>query len=111
MAGRNRTETARSSDRAVAFRYALARWTALIRYAQDDRLEIDYNAVERSLRGIDVGRKSWLFAGSDQGGHRADRIYSLVETARQRSRPEAWLADAVSRIAVFPPRRLAELLP
>ncbi|WP_436428187.1 IS66 family transposase, partial [Enterococcus faecium] len=72
----------RRSDLAVAIRYALARWQALTRYADDGRLEIDNNAAERSLRGIAVGRKNWLFAGSDQGGHRAAGIYSLVETAR-----------------------------
>ncbi|WP_156487372.1 transposase domain-containing protein, partial [Sphingomonas melonis] len=85
---------------------------ALTRYADDGRLEIDNNAAERSLRGIAVGRKNWLFAGSDQGGHRAASIYSLVETARLNGvDPEAWLADTIRRIADHPARRVAELLP
>jgi transposase len=102
----------RRSDLAVAIRYALTRWTALTRYVDDGRLEIDNNAAERSLRGIALGRKNWLFAGSDQGGHRAASIYSLVETARLNGiDPEAWLADTISRIADHPARRVAELLP
>ena len=102
----------RRSDLAVAIRYALTRWTALTRYADDGRLEIDNNAAERSLRGIAVGRKNWLFAGSDKGGHRAACIYSLVQTARLNDvDPQAWLADTISRIADHPARRIAELLP
>ena len=102
----------RRSDLAVAIRYALTRWQALTRYADDGRLEIDNNAAERSLRGVALGRKNWLFAGSDQGGHRAAGIYSLVETARLNGvDPEAWLADTISRIADYPARRVAELLP
>lgn len=102
----------RRSDLAVAIRYALTRWTALTRYADDGRLEIDNNAAERSLRGIAVGRRNWLFAGSDEGGHRAASIYSLVETAKaQRCRPRS-LADRHHQ----PHRRpsgpnVAELLP
>ena len=76
------------------------------------RTEASLEAAERSLRGIAVGRKNWLFAGSDQGGHRAASIYSLVETARLNGvDPEAWLADTISRIADHPARRVAELLP
>ena len=102
----------RRSDLAVAIRYTLTRWTALTRYADDGRLEIDNNAAERSLRGIAVGRKNWLFAGSDQGGHRAAGIYSLVETARLNDvDPEAWLTDTISRIADHPARQINELLP
>ena len=102
----------RRSDLAVAVRYALTRWAALTRYAGNGRLEIDNNTAERSLRGIAVGRKNWLFAGSDQGGHRAASIYSLVETAKLNGvDPEAWLTDAISRIADHPARRVADLLP
>ncbi|WCP70474.1 transposase [Sphingomonas hankookensis] len=112
--GRDATgpKLSRRSDLAVAIRYALTRWQVLTRYADDGRLEIDNNAAERSLRGITLGRKNWLFAGSDQGGHRAANIYSLVETARLNGvDPEAWLADTVSRIADHPARRVTELLP
>ncbi len=102
----------RRSDLAVAIRYALTRWTALTRYVDDGRLEIDNNAAERALRGIAVGRKNWLFAGSDQGGHRAATIYSLVETAKlNKVDPEAWLRDTIARIADHPQRRIDELLP
>lgn len=86
--------------------FALTRWTALTRYVDDGRLEIDNNAAERSLRSIAVGRKNWLFAGSDQGGRRAASIYSLVETARLSGvDPEAWLTNTISRIADHPARR------
>lgn len=102
----------RRSDLAIGIRYALARWTALTRYVDDGRLEIDNNAAERSLRGVALGRKNWLFAGSDQGGHRAANIYSLVETAKLNGvDPQAWLADTIARIADHPARRVAELLP
>ncbi len=75
-------QLSRRFDLAVAIRYPRTRWTALTRYADDGRLEIDNNAAKRLLRGIAVGRKNWLFAGSDQGGYRAASIYSPVETAR-----------------------------
>ena len=105
----------RRSDLAVAIRYALTRWTALTRYADDGRLEIDNNAAERSLRGIAVGRKNWLFAGSDQGGHRAASIYSLVETARlngvdpELNRPALKQAGFLTRDARVPERKKAGL--
>lgn len=103
---------ARRSDLAVAIRYALTRWSALSRYVEDGRLEIDNNAAERSLRGIAVGRKNWLFAGSDQGGHRAATIYSLIETAKLNGvDPEAWLTDTIARIADHPARSIDQLLP
>lgn len=103
---------ARRSDLAIAIRYALTRWSALSRYVEDGRLEVDNNAAERSLRGIAVGRKNWLFAGSDQGGHRAATIYSLIETAKLNGvDPEAWLTDTIARIADYPARQIEDLLP
>lgn len=102
----------RRSDLAGAIRYALTRWSALTRYIDDGKLEIDNNAAERALRGIAVGRKNWLFAGSDQGGHRAATIYSLVETAKlNKLDPEAWLRDTIARIADHPQRQIDKLLP
>ena len=102
----------RRSDLAVAIRYALARWSALVRYIGDGHLEIDNNAAERALRGVAIGRKNWLFAGSDQGGHRAAAIFSLIETAKiNHVDPQAWLADTIARIADHPARRIDELLP
>jgi transposase len=100
------------SDLAVAFRYMLNRWQALTRCFDDGRLEIDNNAAERALRGIAVGRKNWLFAGSDRGGQRAAALYSLIETAKLNSHdPRAYLADVLMRIADHPMKRIAELLP
>lgn len=100
------------SDLAAAMRYALNRWDALTRYAHDGRVEIDNNAAERSIRGIALGRKNYLFAGSDAGGERAAAIYSLIETAKLNGLdPEAYLRDVLTRIADHKVNRVAELLP
>lgn len=97
---------------AEAIRYALRLWPALIRYAGDGRIEIDNNAAERSLRAIAVGRKNYLFAGSDAGGERAAAIYSLIGSARLNGiDPEAYLRFVIERIADHPVNRVAELLP
>jgi transposase len=102
----------KGSDLAVAIRYALTRFTALSRYLDDGTLEIDNNIAERAIRGLAVGRKNWLFAGSDTGGQRAAAIYSLIETAKLNDiNPEAWLADILPRIDDHPNKRLHELLP
>ena len=70
------------------------------------------NAVGRSLRGIALGRKSWLFAGSDRGGERAAAMYSLIATTKLNDvDPRAWLVDVIGRIADHPAKRLDELLP
>ena len=97
---------------AGAIRYARSRWAALVRYTGDGRLEIDNNAAERAIRGVALGRKNWLFAGSDAGGERAARIYSLIETCKLNAiDPQAYLADILARIADHPVNRVCELLP
>lgn len=100
------------SELAAAMRYGLNRWNSLIHYANDGHIEIDNNAAERSIRGIALGRKNYLFAGSDAGGERAAAIYSLIETAKLNGLdPEAYLRDVLTRIADHKINRVAELLP
>ena len=102
----------KGGDLAVAIRYTLTRFVALSRYLDDGTLEIDNNIAERAIRGLAIGRKNWLFAGSDTGGQRAAAIYSLIETAKLNAiNPEAWLADILPRIDDHPNKRLHELLP
>ena len=72
----------RKSVTAEAIGYAMNHWAALTRFLDDGRIEIDNNAAERSLRGIALGRKNYLFLGSDAGGERAATLYSLLETAK-----------------------------
>jgi transposase len=100
------------SDLAAAVRYARSRWAALTRYLADGRLEISNNAAERAIRPLALGRKNWLFAGSDTGGDRAAAMYTLIETAKLNGLdPEAYLRDVLGRIADHPINRIAELLP
>lgn len=100
------------SELATAIRYALARWAPLTRYRDDGRLEIDNNAAERAIRAIALGRKNWLFAGSDAGGHRAAAMYTLIETAKLNGLdPEAYLRDILARLPTHPARQIDELLP
>jgi transposase len=102
----------RKSELAAAFRYMRGRWAALVRCFDDGRLALDNNPAERALRGVAIGRKNWLFAGSDAGGRRAAAMYSLIESAKINGiNPQHYLADVLIRIADHPARRIAELLP
>ena len=97
---------------AKAIGYALTRWTALTRYLSDGRIEMDNNAAERAIRGIALGRKNWLFAGSNAGGERAAAVYSLIETAKLNGiNPQTYLTEVIRRIAHHPVNRVDELLP
>ena len=106
------TKLSQKSDTTAAVKYALGRWEALTRYAEDGSLEIDNNAAERALRAVALGRKNYLFAGSDAGGERAATLYSLIGTAKLNNLdPESYLRDVLSRIADHPINRIEELLP
>ena len=98
---------------AKALQYSLSRWDALTRYIGDGRLAIDNNAAERSIRGIALTRKNYLFLGSDEGGRRAAIFYTVIESARLNELDlEANMADVIDRLAKgHPINRLAELLP
>jgi len=107
-----RPKLSRGNDLAKAIEYILRRWPAFTRFLDDGRICLSNNAAERALRGIALGRKSWLFAGSDRGGQRAAAVYSLIVTAKMNDvDPQAWLADVLARIAEHPARKLDELLP
>lgn len=101
------------SPLADAFRYMLKRWAALTRFLDDGRLCIDNNAAERAIRPLAIGRKNYLFAGSDNGGDRAAAMYTLIETARMNAvDPHAWLVDVLDRLAKgHTINRIGELLP
>jgi transposase len=106
------TKLSRKSDTTMAIRYALTLWPALTRYCDDGHLEVDNNAAERALRAVTLGRKNYLFAGSDAGGERAAVIYSLIGTAKLNGLdPEAYLRAVLTRIADHPINRIEELLP
>jgi len=107
-----RLRLSRHDDVAKAMDYMLKRWPVFTRFLEDGCVCLTNNAAERALRGIALGRKSWLFAGSDRGGQRAAFMYGLIITARLNDiDPQAWLADVLARIAEHPSHRLPELLP
>jgi hypothetical protein len=107
-----RAKLSRGNDVAKAMDYMLKRWIVFTRFLDDGRICLSNNAAERGVRGIALGRKSWLFCGSDRGGQRAAVMYSLIVTAKMNNvDPQAWLADVLARIAEHPVHRLDELLP
>ena len=107
-----RQQITRNHDIAKAIHYLTARWSSFSRFLDDGRVCLSNNAAERALRGIALGRKAWLFCGSDRGGQRAAVMYSLIATAKMNDvDPQAWLADVLARINDLPNSRIDELLP
>jgi len=107
-----RGRVSRHAEIAKAIDYMLKRWAAFTRFLDDGRICLSNNAAERALRGVAIGRKAWLFAGSDRGGERAAAMYSLIVTAKLNDvDPQAWLANVLRRINDHPASRLDELLP
>ncbi len=109
---KTREKISGKSPLAAAIRYALGRWGSLQTYVHDGRIEIDNNAAERAMRPVALGRKNYLFAGSDAGGHAAATFYSLIETAKLNNlNPHEYLSDMLECIADHPINRIKELLP
>ena len=107
-----RSSLSSKSETAAAIRYALSRWRALTRYTEDGLLEIDNSAAERALRAVALGRKNFLFAGSDCGGERAATMYSLIGSAKLNGMdPELYLRTVLARIADHPISNIQDLLP
>ncbi len=107
-----RARLPRAAPAAKAMNYMLDRWLSFARFLDDGRVCMTNNSSERALRGLALGRKAWLFAGSNRGGQRAAFFNSLIVTAKLNDvDPQAWLADVLGRIASHPAKRLAELLP
>jgi transposase len=106
------SQVERKSDLAEAFNYSLNRWESVCRYTKDGRLEIDNNIAERSIRGVGVGGKNYLFFGSDTGGERTAIIYSLIESCKlNKIDPQRYLHYVLERIADHPINRIEDLLP
>jgi transposase len=107
-----RERLSRHASVAQAMDYMLKRWDRFTRFLEDGRICLTNNAAERALRGVALGRKAWLFCGSDRGGDRAAFMYTLITTAKLNDLdPQAWLADVLARIGDLPLSRLPELLP
>ncbi len=107
-----RSRMSRSASVAQPIDYMLKRWDRFARFIDDGRICLTNNAAERALRGFALGRKSWLFAGSERGAERAAAMTTLIMTAKLNNvDPLAWLGDVLAHIADIPQGRLAELLP
>ncbi|NEJ25831.1 IS66 family transposase [Rhizobium leguminosarum] len=107
-----RAKLSRSSPVAEPIDYMLKRWNGFVSFLDDGRICLTNNAAERALRGFALGRKSWLFAGSDRGADRAALIVTLIMSAKLNDiDPQAWLADVLARIADTPISKLEQLLP
>jgi transcription initiation factor TFIIIB Brf1 subunit/transcription initiation factor TFIIB len=106
------SKLAQKGSTALAIKYALNNEVALKRFLEDGKIEIDNNAAERALRVVAVGRKNWLFAGSNEGGKAAANIYTVIESAKMNGlNPEAYLKKVMSEILDYNSQKLHELLP
>jgi hypothetical protein len=107
-----RMQTANGGGSAKALDYTLKRWSSLIRYAESGHLPIDNNPVENAIRPIALGKKNWLFTGSERAGQRAAAIQTLFGTAQLNNLdPSAWLKDTLTKLPIWPNSRIDELLP
>ncbi len=107
-----RQTVAQGSATQKAIDYTLKRWVALVRYAHSGELPIDNNPLENSIRPIAIGKKNWLYAGSERAGRRAAAIQSLIGTAKLNGLdPQAWLKDTLEKLPTWPYSRIDELLP
>lgn len=107
-----RLQTADGGGTAKAIDYTLKRWHSLIRYADSGHLPIDNNPVENTIRPIALGKKNWLFVGSERAGKRAAVIQTLLGTAKlNHINPAQWLADTLEKLPTWPNSRIDELLP
>ena len=107
-----RAKLSAKSDTAKAIHYSLARWEAFTRFLDDSRVCLSNNAAERGLRCVAVGRKNWMFAGSDAGGRRAAAVNTLIQTCKLNNiDPQAWLAHVLARLPDHPAKRIDDLLP
>jgi hypothetical protein len=98
--------------KAIDYLLSSDHWPGFKRFLEDGRVCLTNNCAERSLRGVALGRRSWLFAGSERGGHGAAFMYSLIGSAKLNGiDPRAWLADVIARTSDLPVSRLPELLP
>ncbi|KQU05787.1 transposase [Methylobacterium sp. Leaf469] len=108
----NRARLSVKAPTAAAIDYLVKRWTAFTRFLDDGRICLSNNAAERAIRPIAVGRRNWIFAGSDAGGHRTAALYTLIKTAKLNGiDPQAWLADVLARLPDHPARCIDDLLP
>ena len=107
-----RARLSSKSAMANAIDYMTKRWAAFTRFLEDGRICMSNNAAERAIRGIAVGRKNWTFAGSNEGGHRAAAMYTLIETCKLNDiDPRAWLAYVLEMLPEHPSARIDELMP
>src|SRR5437588_5916246 len=107
-----RAQVLPKSPMAEAIGYALNRWTALTRYTEAGFLAIDNNVAEREMKRIAIGRKNWLFVGSERGGHTAAVLFSFTSTCQRLCvEPWAYLRDVLTRLPTTPASELAALLP